>query len=80
LSGTLATGHGVMLFLAAIRKHDLVLNLRNNTPKKIMPHLMINNANLWYDTLGKDEPLLLHHGYTANRENWLPVAKILKQH
>ena len=41
---------------------------------------MINNANLWYDTLGKDEPLLLHHGYKANPENWLPVAKFLKQH
>ena len=45
-----------------------------------MPHLTINNANLWYDTLGKGEPLLLHHGYTASRDNWLPVANILKQH
>ena len=45
-----------------------------------MPHLTINNAKLWYDTTGKGEPLLLHHGYTASRENWLPVAKILKQH
>ena len=45
-----------------------------------MPHLTINNANLWYDTLGAGEPLLLHHGYTASRENWLPVANILKQH
>ena len=69
-----------MLFLAAIRKPDLVLNLLNSTPKKIMLHLMIKNANLWYDTLGKSEPLLLHHGYAANRENWLPVAKVLKQH
>ena len=45
-----------------------------------MPHLTINDAKLWYDTTGKGEPLLLHHGYTASRENWLPVAKILKQH
>ena len=45
-----------------------------------MPHLTINNANLWYDTLGEGEPLLLHHGYTTSRENWLPVAEILKKH
>ena len=45
-----------------------------------MPHLTINNANLWYDTLGAGQPLLLHHGYTASRENWWPVAEILKQH
>jgi 3-oxoadipate enol-lactonase len=45
-----------------------------------MPHLSINNADLWYDTLGEGEPLLLHHGYTAARENWLPVANILKKH
>jgi pimeloyl-ACP methyl ester carboxylesterase len=69
-----------MLFLAAIRKHDLVLNLLHSTPKKIMQHPTINDANLWHDTLGKSELLLLHHGYTANREHWLPVAKILKQH
>jgi pimeloyl-ACP methyl ester carboxylesterase len=67
------------MFLAAIPKRDWVLNQLNDSPKK-MPHLSINNANLWYDTLGEGEPLLLHHGYAASRENWLPVAEILKKH
>jgi len=44
-----------------------------------MPHLTINNANLWFETLGKGEPLLLHHGYTVSCENWLPMANILKK-
>ena len=67
-----------MLFLAAIRKHDLALNLLNSPPKKIMPYLMINNANLWCDTLGKGESLLLHHGYTAIRENSVAGRKDFK--
>jgi len=45
-----------------------------------MPTATINNARLWYDQLGQGEPLLLHHGYTASRVNWLPVAQQLKQH
>jgi pimeloyl-ACP methyl ester carboxylesterase len=43
-----------------------------------MPHLTVNGANLWYESFGEGEPLLLHHGYTATRENWLPVAELLK--
>ena len=43
-----------------------------------MPHATINNAKLWYDTMGTGEPLLLHHGYTASRVNWMPVAERLK--
>ncbi len=43
-----------------------------------MPHAIINGAKLWYDILGDGEPLLLHHGYTASRVNWLPVAERLK--
>lgn len=42
-----------------------------------MPHANINNARLWYDVMGKGEPLLLHHGYTASRDNWMPVAERL---
>jgi aminoacrylate hydrolase len=45
-----------------------------------MPHATINNARLWYDTLGNGEPLLLHHGYTASRDNWMPIAERLKAH
>ncbi|MCB1692730.1 MAG: alpha/beta fold hydrolase [Pseudomonadales bacterium] len=43
-----------------------------------MPHAVINNARLWYDVMGEGEPLLLHHGYTASRVNWMPVAERLK--
>jgi pimeloyl-ACP methyl ester carboxylesterase len=43
-----------------------------------MPHAEINGARLWYDIMGEGEPLLLHHGYTASRVNWMPVAEILK--
>jgi len=41
-----------------------------------MPHALVNNARLWYDLLGPTdgEPILLHHGYTASRINWMPVA------
>lgn len=42
-----------------------------------MPFTTINNARLWYDVAGEGEPLLLHHGYTACRENWQPVADLL---
>ena len=42
-----------------------------------MPHADINGAKLWYDVMGEGEPLLLHHGYTASRVNWLPVAERL---
>ena len=27
--------------------------------------------------MGGGEPLLLHHGYTASRVNWLPVAVLV---
>ena len=43
-----------------------------------MPIANINNADLWYEVLGQGEPLLLHHGYTASRVNWMPVAERLK--
>jgi pimeloyl-ACP methyl ester carboxylesterase len=47
-----------------------------------MPHAIVNGARLWYDTLGNPPPeaevLLLHHGYTASRVNWMPVAKRLQ--
>lgn len=43
-----------------------------------MPHATINNARLWYDVMGEGEPLLLHHGYTASRDNWMPVAERLR--
>lgn len=43
-----------------------------------MPHATINNARLWYDVMGEGEPLLLHHGYTASRDNWMPIAERLK--
>jgi 3-oxoadipate enol-lactonase len=43
-----------------------------------MPIANINNADLWYDIMGQGEPLLLHHGYTASRVNWMPVAERLK--
>ena len=39
-----------------------------------MPHTTINSARLWYDVMGAGEPVLLHHGYTASRVNWMPVA------
>ena len=42
-----------------------------------MPHATINGARLWYEVLGQGEPLLLHHGYTASRDNWMPVAERL---
>ena len=43
-----------------------------------MPHARINGANLWYEIRGSGEPLLLHHGYTASRVNWMPVAERLQ--
>lgn len=43
-----------------------------------MPHTRINGANLYYDVRGRGEPLLLHHGYTASRVNWMPVAERLE--
>ncbi len=42
-----------------------------------MPHATINGARLWYDDQGQGEPILLHHGYTASRANWMPVAERL---
>lgn len=45
-----------------------------------MPHATVNGAKLWFEVLGEGEPLLLHHGYTASRVNWLPVAERLKEH
>lgn len=44
-----------------------------------MPFAKINNARLWYDVMGEGEPILMHHGYTACRENWMPVAKRLSE-
>ena len=43
-----------------------------------MPHATINGAKLWFDVRGHGEPLLLHHGYTASRVNWMPVADRLE--
>ncbi len=40
----------------------------------------VNGARLWYDVRGPatgGAPILLHHGYTASRVNWLPVAERL---
>jgi pimeloyl-ACP methyl ester carboxylesterase len=45
-----------------------------------MPHTRINGANLWFEVRGSGEPLLLHHGYTASRVNWMPVAERLEEH
>lgn len=45
-----------------------------------MAEAVINGAKIWYEISGKGEPILLHHGYTASRVNWAPVAKILEQH
>ena len=46
-----------------------------------MPFANVNNARLWYDVLpatrSAADTLLLHHGYTASRVNWLPVAQRL---
>ena len=39
-----------------------------------MPKTLINDAQIWYDVRGQGAPLLLHHGYTASRVNWMPVA------
>ena len=36
-----------------------------------MPHAELNGTSIWYDDWGgAGEPILLHHGYTASRENW----------
>lgn len=43
-----------------------------------MAHVVVNGARLWYEVRGKGEPLLLHHGYTASRVNWMPVAERLQ--
>lgn len=43
-----------------------------------MSHATINGARLWYEVSGAGEPLLLHHGYTAARANWAPVAERLR--
>ncbi len=49
-----------------------------------MAHAEINGARLWYDVTGPASPdappLLLHHGYTASRVNWQPVADRLQAH
>ena len=46
-----------------------------------MAHALINGARLWYEVRGSAQPghspILLHHGYTASRVNWLPVAQRL---
>jgi len=43
-----------------------------------VPHATIHGAKLWYEVRGEGEPLLLHHGYTASRVNWLSVAERLQ--
>jgi pimeloyl-ACP methyl ester carboxylesterase len=43
-----------------------------------MPHVTVNGARLWYEVRGEGEPILLHHGYTASRVNWMPVAERLQ--
>lgn len=43
-----------------------------------MAYAEINGARLWYEVRGEGEPLLLHHGYTASRVNWMPVARRLE--
>ena len=43
-----------------------------------MSYAVINGARLWYEVRGEGEPLLLHHGYTASRVNWMPVAERLE--
>ncbi len=48
-----------------------------------MAFATVNGARLWYDVrgpAGSPAPILLHHGYTASRVNWLPVAERLAQH
>jgi pimeloyl-ACP methyl ester carboxylesterase len=42
-----------------------------------MAHAIVNGARLWYDVWGSGDPLLFHHGYTASRDNWMPVAERL---
>ncbi|MEM7017321.1 MAG: alpha/beta hydrolase [Pseudomonadota bacterium] len=43
-----------------------------------MPFASINGARLWYEIRGEGKPLLLHHGYTASRINWMPIAERLQ--
>jgi len=43
-----------------------------------MPHAVVNGARLWYEVRGSGQPILLHHGYTASRVNWAPVADRLE--
>ena len=50
-----------------------------------MAHARINGAQLWYDVQGPQTastaPILLHHGYTASRVNWQPVAdRLMRRH
>ncbi len=42
-----------------------------------MASALINGARLWYEERGSGPPVLLHHGYTASRVNWAPVAERL---
>ncbi|MBW2314230.1 MAG: alpha/beta fold hydrolase [Deltaproteobacteria bacterium] len=44
-----------------------------------MPHATLNGARLWHEVRGEGEPILLHHGYTASRVNWAPVADRLEK-
>ncbi len=39
----------------------------------------INGARLWFESAGEGEVILLHHGYTACRDNWQPVADRLRR-
>lgn len=46
-----------------------------------MTFATINGARLWFDVRGPEgaTPILLHHGYTASRVNWMPVARRLER-
>ena len=44
-----------------------------------MAFAKINGARLWYESSGDGEVILLHHGYTACRDNWQPVADRLRR-
>ncbi len=44
-----------------------------------MSHATLNGARIWFEVRGRGAPVLLHHGYTASRVNWMPVAERLER-